>query len=216
MCGRYAYRASDFDYPGMFGTRPGEELADRYNVAPTQPMPIVRATEDGSREVAVVRWGLVPAWVKDPAGLKLSLFNARAEGVAEKPSFRAAFRSRRCLVPVSGFYEWQKVDGAKQPWFITRADGKPTFFAGLWESWGKGEERLESGTIITTGPNAEMAGLHHRMPVVLEEDEFDVWLDHGPEEVLDAAPDGTLSIHRVSTRVNNARNQGPELTLQVE
>ena len=119
-------------------------------------------------------------------------------------------------MPVSGFYEWQKVDGAKQPWFITRADGKPTFFAGLWESWGKGEERLESGTIITTGPNAEMAGLHHRMPVVLEEDEFDVWLDHGPEEVLDAAPDGTLSMHRVSTRVNNARNQGPELTLQVE
>src|SRR5690554_2830271 len=136
MCGRYAYRASDFDYPGLFGTRPGEELADRYNIAPTQPVPVVRVAEDGSREVTVVRWGLVPGWVKDPAALKISLFNARAEGVAEKPSFRAAFRSRRCLVPVSGFYEWQKVDGAKQPWFIARTDGRPAFFAGLWETWG--------------------------------------------------------------------------------
>ncbi len=211
MCGRYAYRASDFDFGDLFGTKPPEEcVTDRYNIAPTETVAIIRS-RDGEVEAACARWGLIPSWTKDPGMMKLSLFNARAEGVAEKPSFRSAFRSRRCLVPASGFYEWQKREDGKQPYFITRTDGDPIVFAGLWEYWERDGQVIESCTVITTAANADMEGLHHRMPVVLERSEFPIWLEIGPEELLDAAPDGTLRSREVSRRVNNSRSEGAEL-----
>ena len=195
-------------------------LAPRYNIAPTQPVAIVRVDPDRSlmlpqREWTHVVWGLIPGWAKDPS-IGARLINARSETAADKPSFRAAMKYRRCLVPADGFYEWQKVPGGKQPMFIHRMNHAPFAIAGLWERWTSPDGSLiESCTLLTTEPNAMMAGIHNRMPVILDPVDYAMWLDAGhvkPDAVqhlLRPCPDDWLTAYPVSTVVNNARNETP-------
>lgn len=222
MCGRYAITLPPEAMRAVFGFIEQPNFPPRFNVAPTQPVPVVRADEAGRRHFALVRWGLVPAWAKE-VGAK-PLINARAETVAEKPSFRSAFRRRRCLVPADGFYEWQaQAKGPKQPYFIRRRDGAPMAFAGIWEHWQTPEgSELESCAIVTTVANATLEPIHHRMPVILGEAAWDVWLD--PDEarapdaqaVLGPAPDDLLEAVPVSTRVNAVSNDDAGLIEPVE
>lgn len=187
-------------------------LPPRYNICPTQDVPVVRAGANAGRELVMMRWGLVPAWSKD-AAIGSRMINARAETVAEKPSFRDPYKSRRCLIPADGFYEWRKSEGgAKQPYRMTLAGGAPLAMAGLWEHWEKAPDAtaLETCTIITTAANASVRPIHHRMPVILKAAAHDAWLDAAtPPDALSAllCPyDGALEAHAVSTRVNNPRH----------
>jgi putative SOS response-associated peptidase YedK len=160
-----------------------------------------------------VRWGLVPHWSKTgPDGAK-PLINARAETAAEKPTFRAALKRRRALVPADGFYEWEKTEDGKQPWYTTRTDGAPMVFAGLWERWGEGEDALDSFAILTHSANADITHLHHRCPVMIEPSGFADWLNPevDPQPFLAPPPDGVLSARPVSTRVNAVANNDADL-----
>jgi len=209
VCGRFTVTTPADVVADIFGVDAAPQLAPRYNVAPTQTVAIVRAGT-GRREMALARWGLIPFWAKDPA-IGNRLINARAETVAEKPAFRAAFRKRRCLVPADGFYEWQKRDGAKQPYLIHGRDRRPLAMAGLWESWlGPDDEPLESFTIITTQANGLMKPIHHRMPVILPAALHDDWLGGGAGDVLvemlTPCADDVLIAEPVSTHVNNPRH----------
>jgi len=192
---------------------PARNLAARYNIAPTQQAPVVRPDGQGGRELAMPRWGLVPSWAKD-IDIGNRTINARAETVSEKPSFRAAFARRRCLVPATGFYEWQKTDGPKAPWNIARPDGETFAFAGLWEHW-QGDPAgppVESFTIVTTEANEALRPIHHRMPVILAPEDWSAWLDVGGTPagtalaLLHPAPKDSLVAWRVGTRVNAPRN----------
>jgi putative SOS response-associated peptidase YedK len=225
MCGRYLLHADPKLIERAFGAEFSQiprELVPRWNIAPTQIVPIVRNQpgrelkivrqgEGGERELVTVRWGLIPAWAKDPA-IGNRMINARAEGVADKPAFRSAFRSRRCIVPASGFFEWQRQGrGPKQPYLIRRRDGLPIGFAGLWESWQDRAtgEVVETCTIITCEPNELMAELHNRMPVILDPADYERWLDPsmpGAEELLRPCPAEWLGAVPVSTRVNSPAN----------
>lgn len=181
-----------------------------YNAAPTQSLPVVRLNAERQRELALLRWGLVPSWSKD-AKAGASMINARAETVAERPAFRAAFKARRCLIPADGFYEWRKVEGgAKQPYRITMANGSPFCFAGLWERWTKGDQPLETFTIITTTANELVAPIHERMPVILDPGDYDAWLESAdtmiPQLLMKPYPASRMSAYPVSTRVNSPRN----------
>lgn len=214
MCGRYNLRATPRELVEFFNLFREENLPEkpRYNIAPTTQVLIVR-NEDGERQAAQVRWGLVPFWAKD---LKIgsSLINARADTVASKPAFRAAYKKRRCLVPASGFYEWQPGPAkAKQAFHIHRQDDEPLAFAGLWEIWDKGEQPVESCTIVTTDGNNLMQAMHNRMPVILSKSIWDVWLDpevdpSGLQELLVPSRDTKLTADPVGSYVNNVRNQG--------
>ncbi|MFQ5433740.1 MAG: SOS response-associated peptidase [Anaerolineae bacterium] len=190
---------------------PEEAFAPRYNIAPTQPVTAVRLGQTGEGELTWLTWGLVPSWAKEPK-MGSRLINARSETVAEKPSFRAAFKRRRCLIPASGFYEWQKVNGRKQPMFIQAEDGRPLAFAGLWEFWQSGDGSvIESCTILTTRPNELMAPIHNRMPVIIAADDFDDWLHPGPNpemglHLLRPYPAEKMTAYPVSTHVNSPRN----------
>lgn len=179
-----------------------------YNVSPSQVEPICRLNEGGQRELAAVKSGLVPSWAKDAEGLS-PLINARAETAPESPVFRNAFKSRRCVVPVSGFYEWKKAAAGKQPMYITRADGRIMLLAGLWESWRRPNDTvpLETMTILTTEPNTFMSEIHHRMPVVLDPGVTTAWLGRDTEPqrltpLLRPAAEGLLRGIPVSSRVN--------------
>ena len=159
------------------------ELSPRYNIAPTQDVAAVRAADSG-RELVALHWGLIPSWAKERS-IGARMINGRSETVAEKPSFRSALKSRRCLIVADGFYEWQKLGARKQPFFIALADRRPFAFAGLWERWaGEGGEPVESCTILTTTANEAIAPIHDRMPVILDREHHGVWLDRG---VTDAA-----------------------------
>lgn len=231
MCGRFTREFSwsevrdflDLCWPEAW------QIAPSWNVAPTQVSPVARCVPGGAhagdRELVPMKWGLVPFWAKDPS-IGSRMINARAEGIDSKPAFRAAFKRRRCVVPVSGFYEWKKMsEGAargksgkpvKQPYYIYPAEGKILALAGLWESWDHGDGPLETFTIITTTPNAMMAELHDRMPVVLDGAGVAGWLDPelGKDDalaLLAPAPGGTLDCREVGTAVNRAGNDGPEL-----
>lgn len=227
MCGRYAFYTPIEAMTRLFGVSEvhAHELAPRYNIAPTQEVPIVRsspflegdAERASLRELALARWGLVPFWAKDPS-IGNRMINARGETVAQKPAFRAAFRKRRCLVPADGFYEWVKTDTVKQPWYIHAASGEPLAFAGLWELWDPpdGAVPLASCTIITTRANEFMRSLHDRMPVVLDAAGRDAWLDAAtrPENLqalLAPAPDAMLEAWPVSRRVNSPFNEDASL-----
>lgn len=212
MCGRYATALSQADWSGIFPLGPDtlQFPEPRYNLAPSQGAPVIRRSGTGL-SLAELRWGLIPAWAKSPADVRYNLFNARAEGVADKPSFRAAFRSRRALMPASGFYEWRTTDGVKQPYYISRTDGQPLLFAALWERWESGEQELESCTMITTEANSFMQQLHTRMPVIIEANQQQLWLEHGPAELLRPAAEDVLQAWPVSRAVGNVRNEGPEL-----
>ncbi|TVQ55544.1 MAG: SOS response-associated peptidase, partial [Phycisphaerales bacterium] len=187
MCGRYSLTTSAEALAQLFRAAINFELRRRYNIAPTQVAPVARALDgDRQREVVGMQWGLVPSWAKDPS-IGSRMINARSETAAEKPSFRSAFKRRRCLVPASGFYEWKKLDpgkksSAKQPFYIYRADEQPLVMAGLWESWNdpESEKPLETYSILTTEANEQLRDLHDRMPVILEPEQFDAWLD--PEQ----------------------------------
>ena len=219
MCGRFNLRtpvaelASFFDI--VFDPPLQATLAPRFNIAPSQPVLVVR-TESDQVSASLVNWGLVPGWTRDPA-VGNRMINARCETVSEKPSFRAAFSRRRCLVPATGFYEWQKTGGrGKQPWHIHRPDDSPLAFAGIWEHWEADDgSALETCAIITTAANSRMEPIHHRMPVIVEPADFSAWLDpeHDDRDRLESlmvpCPDGALVTDRIDTWVNRPANEGP-------
>lgn len=192
-----------------------EDFPPRYNVAPTQPVPIVRVVE-GRRELALVRWGLIPAWVKDPRTFSL-LINARGESVLDKPAFRNAMRRRRCLFPADGFYEWKPEKGGKRPYFVRLKSGQPMAFAGLWEAWmGPNGEEMETATIVTTAASRAIAHIHDRMPVIVPPEAFDFWLDPNVDaemvsSVIAPAPAAQLEFFEVSTAVNRTANDSAAL-----
>ena len=236
MCGRYTSRTPVADLAAYFGVDEmvAPERGARYNVAPTDEAYAVAESSEG-RRLGTFRWGLVPSWAKDvKVGAKM--INARAEGLLDKPAFRRPFERRRCIIPADGFYEWERVSAKKkQPWYITRADGKPMAFAGMWESWRpvKGSEarperpserdgRVRSCVIITGEPNDAVARLHDRMPVQLPPEVWDVWLDPENDDLallqslLVPVPSEQLELIPVSTAVNTVTNDGPELIERVD
>ena len=209
MCGRFTLRTPLSVSIDEFDLSLDQQLLvePRYNIPPTVNVPVVRLADD-KRTLSLMRWGLLPSWTKDPKSAPL-LNNARAETVAEKPSFRSAFKSRRCLIPASGFFEWKKEGKLKQPYLFRRPDDRPIAFAGLWETWND----IESCTIITTEANALMAPIHDRMPVVLGQNDYAQWLDPTAIELtslLSPCPAEELVCYPVDPVVNNARNQGPQ------
>jgi putative SOS response-associated peptidase YedK len=213
VCGRFAFYSPTEATAALFGVNGAPELAPRYNVAPTQDIPAIRIGDGDRREFALLRWGLVPFWAKDPS-IGNRMINARAETVAEKPAYRAAYKHRRCIVLADGFYEWQRVGDQKTPWYISLASGNAFAFAGLWERWTdkSSGETIASATLITTAANDFMAQLHHRMPMLLEPDRASAWLG-GDDGMLEdaAAQTPRLRAWPVSRTVNNARNEGREL-----
>lgn len=217
MCGRYTLSSDADVLMEQFGLSGLAALTPRYNIAPSQPVLAVRQRDDGGRDAKTLRWGLIPSWAKDPA-VGHRLINARSETAAEKPSFRSAFRHRRCLVPADGFYEWAARPGAgKQPWYFHAADRRPLAIAGLWERWQQTDgETVESCSLLTTHANAVVAPVHHRMPVMLSAPDYAQWLDgrHFDQAALQALmrplPDRLLSAYAVSTRVNRPVNDDPD------
>jgi putative SOS response-associated peptidase YedK len=223
MCGRYvtpgqAEIERDWHY-GWPGNSPERDIARIvYNAAPTQRLPVFRIHAERGPELVRLRWGLIPSWAKD-AAIGARMINARGETVAEKPAFRAAFRRRRCLVPMKGFYEWKKTASGKVPYYIHLKNADIFAAAGLYEYWpGRdGAEPVESYTIITTEANDMMAKLHDRMPVILAEKDHAAWLDPKNEgkgtlqALLKPYPPGEMLAYPVSTRVNNPKNDDPEL-----
>jgi putative SOS response-associated peptidase YedK len=215
MCGRYSFTSPLEAVRRLFAVSGGGNLAPRYNIAPTQPAVVVRPSPkpDQERELAILTWGLVPSWAKDPS-MAAKLINARAETVAEKPSFRNAFRRRRCLVPADGFYEWKAAPGGKQPYRIAFEDERPFAFAGLWEHWqGADGSEIESFAIVTTEANELLRPLHPRMPVILDPEQHAPWLDPATEDaalLLGPYAGRGLRCYPVSRHVNNVRNDDPE------
>lgn len=219
MCGRFVISSPAVKLAGMLGLDQVEAMPPRYNIAPTQPIPVLRQEGD-RRSLMLMRWGFLPGWVKDPREFSL-IINARVETALEKPSFRNAFRRRRCLIPADGFYEWKKEGAGKMPWFIHRADGAPMTFAGLYETWmGPNGEEVDTACILTCTANRFMAPLHERMPVIVPTKYFDPWLDCAAFDAPAAhafcqpAPDDLLVAHPVSKLVNRASADGPELIAQ--
>jgi len=204
MCGRYALHSNPEVVALLFGLSEIPVYVPRYNIAPASQVLIIRKNE-GGMVPAMVRWGLVPRWAKDPSvGAKMN--NARAETVAEKPSFREAYRKRRCLIPANGFYEWKLENGLKQPYYVTPSGGALFAFAGLWEQW----HELQTCAVITADANEKMAAVHERMPVIVSPAEYSAWLEGG-EIPLRPCPDTVIDIRRVSRAVNNARTDTPDL-----
>jgi putative SOS response-associated peptidase YedK len=211
MCGRYTLTTSvdvlaeEFEITG-----PLPEVPARYNVAPTQEVAAV-LVDDDERHLEMLKWGLIPSWADDPS-MGSRMINARSETAAEKPSFRGAFKKRRCLIVADGFYEWQKVNGGKQPYYIRMEDGSPFAFAGLWESWDKYGEEIRSCTILTTEANHLVGEVHHRMPVILPPENYEVWLDPDMREaeplldLLRPYPDEEMEAYPVSRFVNSPSN----------
>lgn len=239
MCGRYVASSSPQAIAEQFGALLDPEVASAplspsWNVAPTNTVYAVVPENDGAPHVRTLHWGLVPHWAKDTKGAG-RMINARAETLAEKPTFKGLLTSRRCLVPMDGFYEWRtdapttesRGKPVKQPFYIHRADGKPLAAAGLWTVWrdkaaGNDAAELRSVTIVTTGANRMMASLHDRMPVFLERDEWSRWLDPSERDtsrlldLLDPADEDVLQMHTVSREVNSVRNKGSHLIEPVE
>lgn len=221
MCGRYASSRDARDLASAFEVEepPEESLPPSWNVAPTDPVWAVLQREQ-TRRLRVLRWGLVPSWAKDTKGAA-RLINARRESVADKPAFRAAYARRRCLLPADGYYEWQVVDGRKQPWFLTSQDGSPLPMAGLYEVWSPPEgDRLWTCTVITTDAADELGHIHDRTPLLVPREAWSRWLDPDVEDpgqdLLVPAVGGQLDAWPVSPAVGNVRNDGPELVQPVE
>ncbi len=216
MCGRYVITSAPEAIRRLFGYVDQPNFPPRYNVAPTQPIPIVRIDE-GRRRFALVRWGLLPSWVKDPGAFTL-LINARGETANEKPAFRNAMKRRRCLIPADGFYEWKRDGAVKRPYFVHLKGGGPFAFAGLWEVWtGPDGEEMESAAIVTTQASRSIAHIHDRMPVILEPEACDLWLDCANVDARTAATliaparEEILDAYEISPAVNRVANDGPAL-----
>lgn len=213
MCGRFAFYSPSEATAALFGVAVSHPVEPRYNIAPTQFIAAIRNDADDQPELAMFRWGLVPYWAKDPT-IGNRMINARSETVAEKPSFRAAYRKRRCLILADGFYEWHTTADGKVPYFISMASGLPFAFAALWEEWASKEtdESLQTTTILTAAANDFMARLHHRMPVILQPDNAARWLQGDMEllgEVIEHSP--AMRAWPVNRLVNNARNDAESL-----
>ncbi len=215
MCGRYTITYNiDQLLDSLDLILSGFDFEPRYNIAPSQRVTIV--SSDAPKHLQLYKWGLVPSWAKDPK-IGHKMINARGETVAEKPSFRSAFKQRRCLIPANGFYEWQKTSTGKQPMHIHLKGGEIMTFADLWEIWKDAEEReLRTFTIITTTPNTLMAPIHDRMPVIVPKDLRADWLNAAlpakdVQEFIQPYPNGALQADRVSSLVNSPRNEGPQL-----
>ena len=218
MCGRYVLKRKDLEaLLAQLGVKDPRDFVSRYNIAPTTVVPAIRATQETTaREAVGLQWGLVPFWAKDAAG-GARLANARAEGIATKPSFREAFRKRRCVVPASGFYEWQTIGQQKYPWFFQRPDESPLALAGLWEHWRRADGTvLETCALITTTPNEVVRPLHDRMPVILHGAALDTWLDPAVQEpahlepLLAPLPGELMKSTPVSPRMNHVRYDHPD------
>ena len=211
MCGRFVLIAPGKDLAERFGLEEVPDLKPRYNIAPTQMVVIIRLDKNTlQRRLVQVKWGLIPFWAKDTS-MRHRLTNARAESVAQKPAFRAAFKQRRCLVPADGFYEWKRQEGRRQPYLLRNADGRPFAFAGLWESWKAPDgETIESCTILTTDANDLTRTIHDRMPVILHPNEYDLWLDPEVKDpnllkpLLRPYPSDEMIVQPVSPKVNKA------------
>ncbi|HML14655.1 MAG TPA: SOS response-associated peptidase [Xanthobacteraceae bacterium] len=220
MCGRYAITSAPEAIRGLFGYEEEPNFPARYNVAPTQPVPIVRRVE-GRRRFALVRWGLIPAWVKDPRSFSL-LINARGESLGEKPAFRAALRYRRCLFPADGFYDWRRDGERARPYYVRLKTGEPMAFAGVWENWiGPHGEEMETAAIVTTRANRMLAPIHPRMPVIVPPAAFDLWLDSAQGDttlaaaLIAPAPEDMLKVYEVAPAVNSAANDSADLIAPV-
>jgi putative SOS response-associated peptidase YedK len=216
MCGRYTLTSAPEAIRVLFRYAEQPNFPPRYNIAPTRPIPIVRLVE-GKREFALVRWGLLPSWVKDPKAFSL-LINARGESVLDKPAFRAAMKYRRCLIPADGFYEWHKVGERKRPFYVRAKDNGPLAFAGLWECWtGPNGEELETAAIVTTRANRTLSPIHERMPVLVPSEAFDLWLDCKAVDAETAAAliaparDDLLEAYEIAPAVNRVANDTPAL-----
>jgi len=219
MCGRYAIISAPEAMRALFAYEDQPNFPPRYNVAPTQPVPIVRLME-GNRRFALVRWGLLPAWVKDPRTFSL-LINARGESINDKPAFRLAMRRRRCLFPADGFYEWRQE--GRRAFFVRAKSGGPLAFAGLWETWmGPNGEELDTATIVTTRANRALGTIHERMPVVIAPEAFEFWLDchkvdaDAAAALIAPAPEEALEAYEVSPAVNHVANDSPDLIAPAE
>ncbi|HEY1328579.1 MAG TPA: SOS response-associated peptidase [Casimicrobiaceae bacterium] len=217
MCGRYELHTDPGVIALAFGLAHAPEIAPRYNIAPTQQIPIVRVNAVGERELVQLRWGLVPRWAKDPS-IGARMINVRAETVEAR--LRYAFRRHRCLVPADGFYEWRRVATGKQPMLVARTDGEPFGMAGVYERWLSPDgEVLDTCTIVTTQANGLLRPVHDRMPVIVPPEQYARWLDASEEDVTDllAPPtDRLLRIQPVSTRVNSVQNDDASLIAPVE
>ena len=220
MCGRFVITSPPAALRQIFGYIEQPNFPPRHNIAPTQPIPVI-IVENGARHFRLVRWGLLPAWVKDPGKFTL-LINARAETVPEKPAFKNAIKRRRCLIPADGYYEWQLLEKRKRPYFIHRCDGVPMGLAGLAETWiGPNGEELDTVAIITAAASADLATLHHRVPVTIAPGDFDRWLDCSDDNaeaamaLLISPREGEFVWHEVSTRVNRVANDDAQLILPI-
>jgi len=216
MCGRFARKTDPKRLAKEFKVAEAPQAEANYNVAPTQNILAVRGAADG-REMIFLKWGLVPSWAKDTS-IGAKLINARSETVEEKPSFRDAFRRKRCIIPADGFYEWKREGGGKQPYFFRLKDERPFGFAGLWDRWeGEGGQVINSCTILTTEANEVLRPVHDRMPVILHPEDYELWLE-GEErewallrELLRPYPGEEMTSHPVSPAINSTRGRGPEL-----
>lgn len=227
MCGRFTLNTTGREIAKHFELDRELEFSPRFNVAPTQDVPVVRVPDlETGREASKLRWGLIPFWADDPS-IGNRMINARAETVDEKNSYRVPFSRRRCIVPATGFYEWHKPEGGggKQPWYIRSAEKSLLGFAGLWEQWEDDEsgEEIESFTILTGEPNDLVADVHDRMPVILQPDDYGFWLDPAMKDtealkelVQTVYPDDALEAYPVSTHVNSPENDDPECIEPVE
>jgi putative SOS response-associated peptidase YedK len=220
MCGRFVITSPPAALRQMFGYAEQPNFPPRHNIAPTQPIPVV-IFENGGRHFRLMRWGLVPAWVKDAREFAL-LVNARAETIGEKPAFKNAMKRRRCLIPADGYYEWHAGGNRKRPHFIRRRDGIPIGLAGLAETWiGPNGEELDTVAIVTAAASADLSALHHRVPVTIAPGDFERWLDcsaHDVDEVmalLKPPREGEFVWHEISTRVNRVANDDAQLILPI-
>ena len=221
MCGRFALPTPEV-LASHFSVKKSPDLAPRYNIAPSQDIAVIRLISHTSvREIAMLRWGLIPFWAKDrKVGYKM--INARAESVADKPAFRSAFRQWRCLIPATGFFEWSHKNKTKQPYFIKLKDSNILAFAGLWEHWaGRDGEVIDSCTIITTGANETVGNIHDRMPVIIEPELYDRWLDPGTDEkillsLFTPFPDKKILAYPVGIEVNNPKNDNPNCLVEMK
>jgi putative SOS response-associated peptidase YedK len=221
MCGRYLITSTPEAMRQLFKYLEQPTFPPRYNVAPTQPIPIVRLHE-GKRQFALVRWGLIPAWVKDPKTFSL-LLQARSDSVLDKPSFKNAMKRRRCLIPADGFYEWNEDTTPRRPYVVRPKHGGPVAFAGLWESWmGPNGEELETAVVITTEANKTLHPIHYRMPAVIAPEAFDLWLDclrvdaNTAAALLVPAPEDLFEAYEISPAVNRVTNDYPDLLKPVK
>ncbi|MEO9825468.1 MAG: SOS response-associated peptidase [Paracoccaceae bacterium] len=215
MCGRFAITLPDDAMAALFEAAPANDLPQipNYNVCPTNQVHTI-TSDAGTRHLRPMRWGFLPHWYKAPNGGPL-LINARSETIAEKPAFKAACRERRCLIPATGFYEWTKdADENRLPWYIHTQSEEPIVFAGIFQTWDKGETPLTTCAIVTTPANTSMSKIHHRMPVILSKSDWPLWLGEagkGAATLMQAAPEDALTFHRVDPQVNSNKAHGPDL-----